>query len=179
METQTIKGITFKKFIVKDSFNRRAQQFKNRIIEALRKLGVHEDQTDIPMPQYALRNEPAYAEWYMDGYRLYYDHSLSKKYVENLYVVAQVITHYVEAVLNEEKTIQDFIEEFYEDDEVEEQRKEARELLGLDEDETDMEIIDQRYKELAKEHHPDTATGNVDKFKAINKAHKILKRELK
>ena len=33
-------------------------------------------------------------------------------------------------------------------------------------------------KEMAKTLHPDTPTGDVEKFKKLNHAHKILKREL-
>ncbi len=178
METLTVKGIELKSFSVKDNFNRKAQQFKNHIIEALGKLGIPEEQTNIPLEQYALRNAPAFAEWFMDGHRQYFSYSLSKKYVENLYVVTQIISHRVEAVLAKEMTIHDFITEFTEDDDIIEQRKEAREALGLKEDEKDMKIINERYKELAKAHHPDTPTGNAEKFKHVNKAHKTLKREL-
>ncbi|MBS3114183.1 hypothetical protein J4448_03705 [Candidatus Woesearchaeota archaeon] len=31
---------------------------------------------------------------------------------------------------------------------------------------------------MAKKYHPDMPEGNVDKFKEINRAHKILRREL-
>jgi len=31
---------------------------------------------------------------------------------------------------------------------------------------------------LAKKYHPDMSEENVDKFKEINRAHKILRREL-
>ena len=41
-----------------------------------------------------------------------------------------------------------------------------------------MDLINKKYKELAKEHHPDMPGGNTEKFKAINHAHKTLKREL-
>lgn len=178
METITIRGIEIKTFIVKDSFNRKAQQFKNQIINALSKLGIPEDQTDIPLERFALKNAPAHAEWFMDGHRLYYSHSKSNKYAENLYIVAQVIIHQVQTVLNGEKTIHDFITEFTEDENISEQRQQARETLGLDSDTKDMTLIDKRYKELAKQHHPDTPNGNIETFKKVNRAHKILKREL-
>ncbi|MCX9025094.1 MAG: DnaJ domain-containing protein [Candidatus Methanoperedens sp.] len=35
-----------------------------------------------------------------------------------------------------------------------------------------------KYKALAKELHPDMPTGDTEKFKQLNIAHKILKREL-
>ena len=38
--------------------------------------------------------------------------------------------------------------------------------------------IDKKYKVLAMKYHPDMPDGNLEKFKAINNAHKMLKREL-
>jgi hypothetical protein len=178
METITVKGIKLKAFVVGSSFNRQAQQFQNKIIDALGKLGVPEEQTYIPLEKFALRNAPAFAEWFMEGRRLYCSYSLSKNYVENLYVVSQIITTEVNAILSGKKEIYDFINEFTEDEDIVEQRKAARETLGLNEDEKDMVVINKKYKELAKAHHPDTPTGNVEKFKAVNKAHKTLRKEL-
>ncbi len=178
MATTKAKGHEFETFIVKDSFNRRAVQFMNSIFDALKKIGVPESQVDIPMENYALKNAPASVLWFMDGHRMYYSYEASTKFVENLYVVLKVIELEVDALLNKKKTIQDFISEFAEEEDVEEQRKEAREVLGLSHDTKDLEVINKRYKALAKKHHPDTATGNVEKFKAVNRAHKTLKREL-
>ncbi len=177
MATLTIKGHTFNAFIVKDSFNRRAQIFKNTIIESLGKIGIKEDQTDIHLEVFALKRGPASATWYMDGYRLYYSYNGSLKFVENLYVVMKVIELEVNALLKGEKTAEEFIRDFTEDRDIEAQRKEARELLGVDSDSLDMELINKKYKLLAKEHHPDMG-GNPETFKAINRAHKMLKREL-
>ena len=83
----------------------------------------------------------------------------------------------VNALLNEEKTAEEFIRAFTEDHDIEEQRKEAREILGVEPDSLDLDLINRKYKELAKEHHPDMG-GNPETFKAINRAHKMLKREL-
>ena len=58
------------------------------------------------------------------------------------------------------------------------ERKDARKLLGIDSDSLDLELVDKKYKELAKKVHPDTPTGDTEQFKMINRAHKILKREL-
>ncbi|MBI2102925.1 J domain-containing protein [Candidatus Woesearchaeota archaeon] len=173
----TVKGHTFNAFIVKDSFNRRAQGFKNTIIQSLGKIGIREDQTDIVLEAFALKRAPASATWFMDGYRLYYSYNGSLKFVENLYVVMKVIELEVNALLNEEKTAEEFIRAFTEDHDIEEQRKEAREILGVEPDSLDLDLINKKYKELAKEHHPDMG-GNPETFKAINRAHKMLRREL-
>ena len=172
------KGHEFEMFIVKDSFNRRAIQFMNHIIEALNALGVPESQIDVQMEKFALKNAPASVLWFMDGHRMYYSYEAAPKFVENLYVISKVIALEVDAVIHKRKTIQDFISEFSEEEDIEEQRKEAREILGVSHDTKDLDAINKRYKALAKEHHPDVSTGNLTKFKKINRAHKILKREL-
>ncbi len=178
METLTIKGHTFKQFLVKDSFNRRAIGFKNTIIQSLGKLGLTEDDIDVPMEVMALKRAPASALWYLGGYRLYYSYNGSVKFVENLYVVSKVIELEVISILNGEKTAEDFIRDFTEDKNITTQRKQARELLGVEHDTLDLNLINQKFKQLAKQHHPDMPGGNHETFKAINHAHKTLKREL-
>lgn len=178
MTTLSIKGHTFKPFVVKDSFNRRALVFKNTIIQSLGKLGLTEDDIDVPMEVMALKRAPASALWYLGGYRLYYSYNGSVKFVENLYVVSKVIELEVVSVLNGEKTAEDFIRDFTEDKNIETQRKQARELLGVEPDTMDLNLINQKFKQLAKQHHPDMPGGSHETFKAINHAHKTLKREL-
>lgn len=173
-----IKGHEFSAVIVRDSFHRRAVQYSNKITESLRKIGLSEDDIDVPVEAAAMKKAPAYATWYLEGFRLHYSYGAANKFVDNLYVVFKVIELEVAALLNEERTINDFIGEFSEDNDVKKQREEARDALGISHDITDMDIIDKKYKELAKQHHPDMQDGDVDKFKAINRAHKILRREL-
>lgn len=173
-----IKGHEFNAIIVKDSFNRRAIQYSNNIIGSLRRIGLTEDDIEIPLEASAIRKAPAKASWYFEGYKMHYSYQASEKYVENLYVVSKVIELEIESLINEVKTVDEFIKDFSENDDVEMQRKNARSTLGLSEDTIDVNLINQKYKELSKECHPDKPNGNVDKFKEINNAHKILVREL-
>lgn len=46
-------------------------------------------------------------------------------------------------------------------------------ILGVDEDASQEEIKD-AYRKKAKEHHPDSKSGNEEKFKKVNEAHKVL-----
>ena len=57
-------------------------------------------------------------------------------------------------------------------------RKAARVTLGLAENENDIEVINKAYKAMARDLHPDMESGDIDKFKLVNNAHKTLKREL-
>ena len=81
--------------------------------------------------------------------------------------------------INEEKiTQEEFLKTFAEDHDIIKQRKDARELIGVEEHSTDFDTMTKKYKKLSKEHHPDMPGGDTEKFQAINKAHKILKKEL-
>jgi hypothetical protein len=178
MTTITVKGYEFNAFNVKDSFSRRAIQFRNNILESLKKLGLTEDDIDVPLETLAIKRAPASALWFIEGYRLYFSYSKAEKFVENLYVVSKVIEQEVKSLLDGKKTFEEFVTDFTEDKDIEDQRKKARELLGVSHDSKDLELINKKYKELAKAHHPDMEGGDLEKFKAINKAHKTLKREL-
>jgi DnaJ-domain-containing protein 1 len=171
------KGYEIDLITVKDSFNRRALQYKNKILESLRRIGLTEDDVEIELEANAMKKSPASASWYADGNHLHYSYGLCSKYVENLYVVFKVIDVYVSDIIEGKKSPEEFINDFSEARDIKKKRKEAREVLGLDHT-ADLETIDKIYKDLAKEHHPDKPNGSVDKFKEINNAHKILKREL-
>ena len=178
MSKLKIKGHEFSAFTVKDSPSRRAVQFRNNIINSLRKIRISEDDIDVTIEALSSKKSPAQASWYIDGHHLYYSYNGAAKFVENLYVVSKIIELEVDALLKERKTLRDFISEFSEDKDISDKRKEARKSLGVDEDTLDLDIINEKYKSLAKAHHPDMPNGNMEKFKEINNAHKILKREL-
>ena len=55
--------------------------------------------------------------------------------------------------------------------------KDYYKILGVSK-EADKEEIRKAYKELAKEHHPDTG-GDAEKFKEINEAHEVLSDDIK
>jgi len=177
MARLNVKGHEFNEFLVRDSYDRRAILFKNNIIEILKKMGVPEDDVDVPIQKIARLSGDASASWYFDGHYMYFSYKLSNKFVENLYVVSKVIELEIKSLLKEEITMEEFIKHFSEDSDIEKKRKQARELLGVDEDCLDLELINKNYKELAKKHHPDMG-GDMEHFKKINNAHKMLHREL-
>ena len=164
--------------VVTAAFNRKALQFKNNIITLLRHIGVNDYDVEVPVESLAIKKAKASATWYFSGHKMYYSHNLQKTFVDNLYVVLKVIEMEANLVLSEKKTLDEFIAEFKEDADVVAKRKLAREFLGLSHDVNDMEVINKKYKDMAKELHPDTPTGNTEKFKQLNDAHKTLKREL-
>ena len=172
----TLKMHEFPVFNRKGYSARKAIQFKNSIISSLKKAGVHEDDIDVPLETVVIKKVPAKVSWYQEGQYLHFSYKKSD-FIENLYVVSKIIELETKALLENKKTKEEFIAEFTEDEDIETQRKESRKILGVDEDCLDLEEITKKYKDLAKEHHPDKG-GNPEKFKEINKAHKTLKREL-
>ncbi len=178
MTTIKVKGYEFSAVPIRDSFDRRALQFKNKIIAALGKIGLTDDDIDLKLEPSAVKSAPAYVSWYLDGYHLHYSYKASKKYAENLYIVQKVIELEVDALLSGQKTVEEFLHDFSEEKDIREKRREAREILGVASEITDLDLITVSYKELAKKYHPDMPEGNPEKFKEINLAHKILRREL-
>lgn len=172
-----IKGHEITPLIIKDSHSRRAEQFKNKIITALKKLGITSDDIDIELEKFALRKAPASVEWYFDGNLLFYSYD-GGRYVDNLYIVMKVIEAEISDLEHDRKTIEEFVSEFREDEDVVEQRKHAREMIGVPMDCRDLDLINKTYKQLAKAAHPDMPGGSHDHFKELNRAHKILKKEL-
>lgn len=173
----TVRGHEFTELIIKDSYDRRAVQFKNNIIATFKKIGLTEDDVEVILPKISRMKNVAAASWYFDGRHMYFSFRSAPTFVQNLYVVSKVIEAEVAALLNEEKTAEEFVRDFMEDRDVEVQRKEARKLLGVEENCFDIEAINKSYKLLAKQQHPDLG-GDLEKFKEINNAHKMLKREL-
>lgn len=174
-----IKGHEMQSIHIKDSCDRRALQISNNIYKLLSTIGVIKDDVDIAMERVAMKKAPASVSWYFDGHHLFYSYSAAGKFVENLAVVYKILEIEINALIEERITLEEFMSEFREDHDVLDQRKRARALLGVDHDVIDVDVIDRKYKDLAKEHHPDKDTGDATKFKEINHAHKILKRELR
>jgi hypothetical protein len=174
----TIKGHTFNVVLCRDSSDRRSVQYRNKILFNLKRIGVSEDYVDVPLEKVAMKKAAASATWFIKGNKLHFSHQAAGRFVDNLFVVSKVIELEVEALIKEEKTINDFISAFSEDEDIDKARKEARETLGVEPGTMDIEVINKKYKTLAKDHHPDMPNGDIEKFKAINKAHKVLKREL-
>jgi len=175
----SVKGHEIEAMVIKDSFSRRAVQYKNNIIASLSKIGLTVDDVHLDLEANCVKKASAFVSWYFDRQHLHYSYSLRSKYVENLYVVSKIIDIEVTALLEKKRTPDEFIAEFSEDTDVVKKRKESREILGLEHDVHDMKVIDKAYKDLAKGHHPDAEDGDIEKFKEINKAHKMLKRELR
>lgn len=173
-----IRGKDYKINIVKDSSVRRARQYYNNIFESLRKIGLSSDYVDVTLENNPIKRIPASASWYIDGHHCHFSYSKMDKYVDNINVVSKVIELSVRELIEGQITVEEFVFGFREDKDFKEKRDEAREFFGLEKDHIDLEVINAKYKALARELHPDMPTGDIDKFKKLNEHHKTLKREL-
>ncbi len=105
---------------------------------------------------------------------------MTKRFIDNLFVIMHLIKLEVDEVLTGQKDLIQFYHTFQAESgrkEIKNDLKEAKKVLMLDEDEKDIDIINKKYKELARSHHPDLG-GCVEEFKKVNKAHKLIKNEM-
>jgi len=173
-----IKGNEIEEPNFRDSFDRRAVRIQNNIVATLKQLGIERDDVRLKMERNTRLKARASVEWYFEGRNLKYSYNLLAKFIDNLYIVDKVLALEVDKLLDEEITLDQFQREFSEDDDLSEQLSEARKTLGVDENENDFDVISKHYKVLAKKFHPDMSGGDVDMFKKINAAHKLIKKEL-
>ena len=173
-----IKGHEIVAPVIRDSFGRRAVQIENNIILNLKQIGVERHMITIPMQTIAQKKFPASITWYFNGRNLKYSYGLMSKFVENLAIIEKILKIEVSRLLTKEILEDDFVREFSEDDDLVEQRIEARKTLCVKPDEMDFEVITKNYKLLAKKYHPDMPQGDHESFQKINAAHKLRKKEL-
>ncbi|MEK6908675.1 MAG: DnaJ domain-containing protein [Nanoarchaeota archaeon] len=173
-----IKGNEIEAPNIETSFDRRAIQLKNSIIDTLGLLGLTRYDTEIKLEMIARKKAPASASFYFDGRNLKYTYSLMPKFVENMAVIDKILKIYIQKLIDGEITLDEFKQEFSEDDDLPNQLIEARKTLDVDENEKDFEVISKKYKNLAKKYHPDMPEGNHEMFQKINGAHKLIQKEL-
>ncbi len=180
MSTVKVKGHEIDVKITKSAYDRKAVLFVNNIVEELRKLNIVRDDIDIKTNVLGNKNVPATLEFWAQGHYMRISYSMTKRFIDNLYVIMELIKLEVEEVLSGRKQITEFFQTFSEDGNRKEITKDliaAKKTLGLSEDEVDVEIINQSYKKLARAHHPDLG-GSLEEFQTINKAHKLIKKEM-
>ena len=173
-----IKGYEFTQPIVRNSYTRRAEQFKNKIITSLKVFGISRDDIEIPIERMAIKRAQATVTWYMWDERLYFSYNGCAKFVENLAMILKVIDHSINLLVEGEISKEKFVRMFFEDKNIDKQRKNAREVLGVDEDSIDVRTMTRNYKKLSKQYKTNAVDVAVDEFKKINHAHKVLMAEL-
>lgn len=180
MDTHLVKGHSIKVKVTKSAYDRKAVLYANNIIDELKKLGIPRDDVSIDTSILGNKNVPAVLEFWADGYYFRFSFSLAKRFIDNLYVISEVIRLEVALVLSGHKEIREFLEQFSETTnrkKISKELEEAKKILGLSEGESDLVNIDLAYKKLAKKLHPDMG-GDIEEFQKINTAHKLIKKEM-
>ena len=164
----------------KSRFQRTAYQLSQDIYRALERVGITKDYIDLPMCRNPLkRDEPAMISWTVNGKDYYFECSKQERFVDNLGVIAKVIEQESYAIRNGLKPFGMAMNQFrlgYDPDG--KMKRSPREILGVPEYVKDAEYIKFRYKQKARELHPDQG-GDPEKFKELQEAYEELRKEMK
>ncbi len=180
MTTYTVKGHQIEGRITKSGYSRKAIVYENNIVNDLKKLGIVRDDIKVLTDAVGNKNIPAELEFWVKGHYCRFTYSMTKRFIDNLYIISKLVELEVKEVLEEKKDIHEFLNVFIENGDRKEIAKElieAKKILRLDEKEEDVEVINQAYKKLARKAHPDLG-GDLETFQKINKAHKLIKKEM-
>ncbi len=180
MVKYVLKGHEIECKVTKTGFDRKAVLFANNIISELKKIGIKRDYIEINTNVLGNKNYPATIEFWAEGHYLRFSYSMTKRFIDNLYLISKLIEIEVKDVLEGKKELYDFYNLFVETEDrkgISNELKQAKLTLGLNEDETDTTLITNAYRKIAREHHPD-AGGSIEDFQKVNKAHKLIKKEM-
>jgi hypothetical protein len=148
IETVVVKGHTIPVKVTKSAYDRMAVLFANNIVEELKKLGIPRDDIEIETGILGNKRAPAEIEFWNQGRYHRFSYSMAKRFIDNLYIIKELIRLEVEEVNSGRKTMHEFQETFSERmdrKEVSKELAEAKKTLGLDEKETDLEKINLAY----------------------------------
>lgn len=181
METFVVKGHEIPLKITKTGCNRKAVQLVNSIVADLKLIGVVRDDIEVEIPTLANRISPAVLEFWLNRQYCRFSYSKAKRFVDNLYLISKLINLEVREVVEKRKDIHEFYSMFNESKSdmkaLDKSLNEAKLLLGVEENEDDIDTINLAYKKLARKHHPDLG-GSMEEFQKVNKAHKLIRKEM-
>ena len=172
---------------IRNGFDRKATLFCNNIIEEIKKIKLNRDFIKFPETHSAHRREFAKVILYYNHHKLIFTHNSQKRFVDNLFIVSKLIEFEIKELNEKNLTSEKFISK-YQEEHVEggkndkkaqnNLREESFKILNLEEQDFNLENLNNNYKKLARKHHPDLNGGDTTEFTKINKAHKLLKKEL-
>lgn len=180
MNRVAVKGHEIDVKVTKSAYSRKAVLFANTIVEELKKLGITRDEIEIETHILGNKDVPATLEFWTQGQYMRFSYSQTRRFIDNLYVIKEVILREVEEVVTGKKDIWEFLTLFsgdHDSKKIKFELEEAKRVLGVEEDEKNFDTIHNAYKKLARKHHPDLG-GDLETFQSINKAHKLIKKEM-
>lgn len=164
-------------------FTKTAFVMSQEILKDLKKIGIDSSYVDLPIPRNSLSREESTAQisWRANKEEFYYSCNTQERFVDNLGVIAKVIHQETYAIRNGLKSFGMVMNQFrlgFDGKNPKEKVISPREILGIPDYINDIDYITFKYKDKAKELHPDMMTGDATKFKALNEAYEQLKKEL-
>lgn len=172
-----------KKIYIKPSksrFQKTAFQMSQEIYYDLHKIGITQDFISLQLCKNPLRQgEPAQISWTVNGKEFTFMCNKQDRYLDNLGVISKVIAQESYAIRNGLKSFAQVMNQFsigY--DENKPKLKTPREILGVASDCKDFDYIEYKFKQKAKELHPDVTNDDGKQFKELNEAFTELKKEL-
>ena len=178
MTSIEVNGKSIKIRPTKSKFERSAFQISQEIYQAFERIGITRDFITLELPRNPLKNDlPAEIAWVVNGKDHYYSCDTQETYRDNLGVISKVIIQDAYAIRNGMKSLGQVMNQFRIGYDPESPNiKTPRQILGLSESMNDFEYIKYKYKQKAKEMHPDTG-GDPNQFNELNEAYNALKKE--
>ena len=155
--------------------------YKRKIVDAFKTIGIEPPYLDIVFGGgMGLYSEDGWAEvtWTIDGKDHSYKCDSQPRAVDNVAAISQIIEADCKAIRRGLKTFGQVMNQFrigYDADAP--RTKSPREILGIPAHINDLDYVKFKYKQKAKELHPDQG-GDPEQFKELQEAYGVLKKEL-
>jgi hypothetical protein len=163
----------------RSNFTKTAFQLSQVIYDSFNQIGITKEFIDLPLPRNPMKEgEPAQISWKVNGKDFYYLSNKQRRYVDNLGVISVVIKQESYAIRNGLKTFAQVMNQFaigYDEDKP--KTKTPREVIGVASDCKDFDYIEYKFKQKAKELHPDINKGDGNAFRELNEAFVEIKKE--
>ena len=159
------------------NFKKSISTMMREIKQSFKLIGITEEFIELNMPRYGEEKRTKVAEvtWSVNGVNHYYRSDKQCSFQNNLGVINKVIEMDAYAIRKGLKPFGQVMSQYL----LEGGKAELtpRQFLGIREDMKDLGYIEYKYKEKAKEMHPDVG-GDAEEFKKLQEAYNKIKEEL-
>jgi hypothetical protein len=153
--------------------------YKKDIFRWLERIGIKSDFIHIEHSHYGYEDSFAEIRWMVNSKEYHYRCDSQETATSCVAAIEQLVHYEVIFIERGIKTFGQVMNQFrlgFDPDAP--HTKTPREIIGVEEQSKDLGYIDFKYKQKAKELHPDQG-GDTEQFKELNQAYEQLKKELK
>lgn len=178
MPTIEVNGKRVEIKINKTNAGKNINAYKRDIMRWLDRIGITEEYISIEHSHYGYEDPFAEIRWVVNNKEYYYKCSTQETATGCVAAIEQLVHYEVIFIERGIKTFGQVMNQFrigYDPDSP--RQKTPREILGIPEHINDREYIKFKYKQKAKELHPDKG-GDADKFKGLKQAYDAILKEL-